>query len=58
MRRIFLVALLSYISSTAALSQFLGNAGTIYGVVTDPSGARVPAAEVSLADELTRYQVH
>jgi hypothetical protein len=34
----------------------MGSAGTIYGIVTDPSGARIPSADVTLSNELTRYE--
>jgi hypothetical protein len=58
MRRFLLVAVLVCILISSGFAQSLGNAGTIYGTVTDPSGARIPMADVRLANELTRYQLH
>jgi hypothetical protein len=42
--------------ATHSFSQSMGSAGTIYGIVTDPSGARIPSANVTLSNELTRYE--
>ena len=39
-----------------AFSQSLGNAGTISGTVTDPSGAAVPNAVVSIINRVTNYR--
>jgi len=50
--RFFTLALLT-ISSAGA--QSLGNAGTIEGTVTDPSGAAIPEATVNLHNKLTNY---
>ncbi len=38
-----------------ASAQSLGNAGTIQGSVTDPSGASVPGAKVTLSNAVTGY---
>ena len=58
MRRFLLIAVLVCISSSSGFAQSLGNAGTIYGIILDPSGARIPDADVSLANEITGYQRH
>lgn len=39
----------------SAFGQSLGNAGTIEGAVTDPSGAAVPNAQVTIHNALTAY---
>jgi autotransporter translocation and assembly factor TamB len=35
--------------------QSLGNAGTVAGTVTDPSGATIPKAAVSIVNRITNY---
>ena len=40
---------------TVSASQATGTGGTILGVVTDPSGAPVPDAQVVLSNEIARY---
>jgi hypothetical protein len=50
--------MLMCIFHSAGLAQSLGNAGTLYGTVTDPSSARIPSADVSLTNEITRYEQH
>lgn len=42
--------------ATSVYSQSLGTAGTIRGKITDPSGASVVGATVSLANDLTLYR--
>ncbi len=37
-------------------SQATGNGGTVQGVVTDPTGAVVPGAEVTLSNAVTNYK--
>src|SRR5215213_508524 len=49
-----IVCCLCFVSSL--LAQSLGNAGTIEGVVTDPSGAVVPGAQVDLQNRITGYK--
>ena len=39
-----------------AHAQSLGNAGTVEGTVTDPSGAAIPNASVSIINRITGYQ--
>jgi hypothetical protein len=43
------------VGSGVALAQSLGNAGTIEGVVADPSGASVPKAKISIHNAVTGY---
>ena len=37
-------------------AQSLGNAGTLDGTVTDPSGAAVPKATVTIVNRVTNYR--
>jgi len=39
-----------------AFCQSMGSAGTVRGKVTDPSGAAIPGATVSLSNDLTLYR--
>ncbi len=41
--------------STGAFAQALGNAGTVEGTVTDPSGAVLPDATVTIVNRLSDY---
>jgi hypothetical protein len=50
-----LVLTLSFLLLTPAYAQSLGNAGTIEGIVSDPSGAVVNGAEVSIRNPITGY---
>jgi hypothetical protein len=43
------------VSGPAASAQSLGSAGTVSGVVTDPNGAVVPNATVTIANPITGY---
>jgi hypothetical protein len=47
-RPVFALAFLLFLIPTYAGAQSLGNAGTIQGTVTDPSGAAIPGAEGSV----------
>src|SRR5882757_7907060 len=59
MKRILaFVALSLFLSglSDRALAQSLGNAGTLLGTVTDPSGAPLPNATVTILNRITNYK--
>ena len=58
MQRLCLIALLLFTFAPHSFSQSLGSAGTIYGIVADPSLARIPLADITLSSELTRYESH
>ncbi|MCU1339364.1 MAG: TonB-dependent receptor [Bryobacterales bacterium] len=45
-----------FLSPSALFGQALGNAGTIQGSVTDPSGAVLPNARVTIINRVTNYQ--
>jgi len=51
-----LVVALSLVIGGALSAQSLGNAGTIIGMVTDPSGLAVPNAQVALHNAVTNFQ--
>jgi len=58
MKSVFLPALAGlalFVCSTAAPAQSLGSAGTIDGVVADPSGSVIPGASVELKNPITGY---
>jgi hypothetical protein len=57
-RIIVLTALCLFFSnfSNRALAQSLGNAGTVQGVVSDPSGAAVPSVTVTILNRITNYR--
>jgi hypothetical protein len=42
--------------AVSAYAQSMGNAGTVEGTVTDPSGAAIPSASVSIINRITGYQ--
>jgi hypothetical protein len=54
LRSLTLITFVLVLSGTA-LSQSLGTAGTISGVVTDPNNAVVPNATVTIANSVTGY---
>jgi hypothetical protein len=59
MKRIllFLLALSGTgMNSTEAFAQGMGNAGTVTGTVTDPSGAAIPGAMVEIQNKVTGYE--
>ncbi|HEY4359601.1 MAG TPA: TonB-dependent receptor [Bryobacteraceae bacterium] len=55
MKRLLCSFVLLLVGSGVALAQSLGNAGTIEGVVADPSGASVPKAKISIHNAVTGY---
>jgi hypothetical protein len=51
-----LLSVLAFGFSGSLAAQSLGNAGTVEGVVTDPSGAAIPGADVRLQNPVTGYR--
>ena len=51
-----IIGVLSLCSFTPAFSQSLGGAGTIEGVVTDPSGAVITNALVEISNAISGYR--
>jgi len=47
--------ILALISAIPAFAQGTGNAGTVAGTVTDPSGANIPGASVAISNKVTGY---
>jgi len=56
MKRLLLCFCITVCTTTATFAQALGNAGTVEGTVTDPSGAVLPNAKVTIVNRLTNYQ--
>src|SRR5690242_4461633 len=57
MRKLLALTFLGlFMLSSKLAAQALGNAGTVEGVVSDPSGAVVPEATVRIRNTLTGYQ--
>ena len=55
-RAVLILACISTIFATpAARAQSLGNAGTVEGTVTDPTGASLPGAKVTLRNAVSGY---
>ncbi|HSY67596.1 MAG TPA: TonB-dependent receptor, partial [Edaphobacter sp.] len=52
---VFLPALFLQVLATSAFSQSAANSGTVIGSVTDPSGAVVPGATVSINNPVSQY---
>ena len=44
-----------FCSASPIMAQSLGNAGTVQGTVTDPSGAAVPGAQISVRNAVSGY---
>src|SRR5438445_6194760 len=55
MKRSFIAPLLIVVISNFAFAQALGTAGSISGNITDPNGAVVSGATVTLSNALTGY---
>jgi hypothetical protein len=53
---IIALSVIILLTCSVASGQSLGGAGTVAGMVTDASGAAVPAATVSLVNRITGYQ--
>jgi hypothetical protein len=51
-----LACLAALLAAGPSLAQSLGNAGTIEGTVTDPTGAVLPKATVSITNRITNYR--
>src|ERR1017187_2118454 len=47
-----------FFSFSAVLAQSAGNSGTIYGTVTDPTGAVIPGASVTIENPVSGYSRH
>jgi hypothetical protein len=54
-QRLLLIAAIAIVGSIAA-AQGLGSAGSISGVITDPNGAVVPGATVTIANPVTGFK--
>ena len=52
---VFLLALFLQAASSFVFAQSAANSGTITGTVTDPSGAVVPGATVSINNPVSQY---
>jgi hypothetical protein len=55
MKKIFISLSLLTLFTIGSLAQSLGTAGTITGVVTDPNGAVIPGATITISNSLTGY---
>src|SRR5205823_8933720 len=53
--RLVLLLAVAAVWASPALAQALGSAGTVTGVVTDPNGAVVPNATVTISNPVTGY---
>ncbi|MBV8857795.1 MAG: TonB-dependent receptor [Acidobacteria bacterium] len=53
--RLVLFAALAALLTSATWAQSIGSAGTVTGVVTDPNGAVVPGASVTISNPVTGY---
>src|SRR5256884_4897694 len=53
--RLVLLLAVAAVWASPALAQALGSAGTVTGVVTDPNGAVVPSASVTISNPVTGY---
>jgi hypothetical protein len=51
-----LLAIVASFSDIPTRAQSLGSAGTINGVVTDPNGAVVPNASITISNPITGYK--
>src|SRR5947209_3654814 len=53
--RLVLLLAVAVVASAPLLAQALGSAGTVTGVITDPNGAVVPNATVTISNPITGY---
>jgi hypothetical protein len=56
MKQFAVILAMSCTLAVSASAQSLGNAGTVEGTVTDPTGAVIPNASVSILNRITGYQ--